>query len=168
VLATGIRSGPGVAFSHARAHHDRFRPPTSEEVFVSGYMAYRSFAASLAPAFQLIFVVELLTVAASQAFHASLRGARRADGGRAQGRMDERAHHHHGVPVRVPPLPLGGGSLRARASIGNVLFVYRSAWESTWPVFLMLILLMSISVKGLLDWRLARQTFDRWGSCGSA
>jgi hypothetical protein len=35
------------------------------------------------------------------------------------------------------------------------LFVGRAAWESTWPSFLIFVLLLSIAATGLLDWALA-------------
>src|SRR5690606_23628654 len=47
--------------------HDRFRAATSEELFVSGYLAHRTFAASLAPVFQLVFIVEILAAAIPRA-----------------------------------------------------------------------------------------------------
>ena len=152
-----------VAFSHARAHHDRFRPPTSEEVFVSGYMEYRSFAAALAPAFQLIFVVELLSVAAAQAFHAVGSGMFVEQMVLALKAGWTNALIIIMVFLFAYLLFLSAEVRFARRIDRHVLFVYRSAWESTWPVFLMLVLLLSISVKGLLDWRLARQTFDPIG-----
>ncbi|HEX3597399.1 MAG TPA: protein kinase, partial [Polyangiaceae bacterium] len=152
-----------VAFSHARADHDRFRPPTTEEVFVSGYMEYRSFAAALAPAFQLIFVVELLTVAASQAFHAVGSGVLVEQMVLALKAGWTNALIIILIFLFAYLLFLSAEVRFARRIDRHVLFVYRSAWESTWPVFLMLVLLASISVKGLLDWRLARQTFDPLG-----
>ena len=148
-----------VAF-FSRAHRS-VQTPTNEEVFVSGYMGYRSFAAALAPAFQLIFVVELLSVAAAQAFHAV----------------------GSGVLVEQMVVTLKAGWTNALIIIMVFLFAYlmflsaevrfarridrhvlfvEPAWESTWPVFLMLFLLLSIT-GGLLDWRLARQTFDPSG-----
>jgi serine/threonine protein kinase len=152
-----------VAFSHARSHHDRFRPPTGEEVFVSGYMEYRSFAASLAPAFQLIFVVELLSVAGSQALHAVGSGVLVEQMVVALKAGWTNALIIILVFLFAYLLFLSAEVRFARRIDRHVLFVYRSAWESTWPVFLMLVLLLSISVKGLLDWRLARQTFDPLG-----
>jgi serine/threonine protein kinase len=152
-----------VAFSHARAHHDRFRPPSNEEVFVSGYMGYRSFAAALAPAFQLIFVVELLSVAAAQAFHAVGSGVLVE-----QMVVTLKAGWTNALIIIMvflfAYLMFLSAEVRfARRIDRHVLFVERSGWESTWPVFLMLFLLLSITVKGLLDWRLARQTFDPVG-----
>ncbi len=152
-----------VAFSNARTAPDRFRQPSTEELFVSGYTAHRTFAAALAPAFQLIFVVELVSSATAQAT-------------REVG---------PGILVEQMVLHLKAGWANALISILVFLFAYlallsaevrfarridryalfakRPAWESTWPVFLMLVLLLSITGKGLLDWMLARQTFDPVG-----
>ena len=152
-----------VAFSHVRSQHDRFRPPTDEEVFVSGYMEYRSFAAALAPAFQLIFVVELLSVAASQALHAVGSGVLVEQMVTALKAGWTNALIIILVFLFAYLMFLSAEVRFARRIDRHVLFVYRSGWESTWPVFLMLVLLLSISVKGLLDWRLAHQTFDPLG-----
>ncbi|HEY3235829.1 MAG TPA: protein kinase, partial [Polyangiaceae bacterium] len=54
-------------FRQSRVPADRFKPPDPAQIFVSGYLAHRTFAASVAPLFQLIFIIELLTVAVVRA-----------------------------------------------------------------------------------------------------
>jgi serine/threonine protein kinase len=154
---------PAVAFSHSRAKHDRFRPPTSDEAFVSGYMAYRTFAAALAPAFQLVFVVELLSAAAFQVTRAAGSAALFEQMATALKAGWANALIIILVFLFAYLMLLSSEARFARRIDRHVLFVDRPAWESTWPVFLMLVLLLSIMVKGLLDWRLARQTFDPLG-----
>jgi len=76
VLALGypLWAAYGALRQH-RAAHDRFRPASSEEVFLSGYLAHRTFAASVAPLFQLAFIVELVSLAVAQAMSGQTRSA---------------------------------------------------------------------------------------------
>ncbi|HEX7671854.1 MAG TPA: serine/threonine-protein kinase, partial [Polyangiaceae bacterium] len=153
-----------VAFSQSRAEHDRFRDPTTEELFVSGYMAHRTFAATLAPVFQLIFVVELVSIAVKQ-------GTENAVGsGVLVEQMMERLRAGWAnalISILVflfTYLMFLSAEVRfARRTDRYVLFVERPAWESTWPFFLIFILLLSITATGLMDWVVAKQSFDPLG-----
>jgi serine/threonine protein kinase len=152
-----------VSFAHGRGEHDRFREPSTEELFISGYAAYRTFAAAVAPTFQLIFVVELVSVAVAQT-------TRKAGSGALVEQMV--VHLRAGwanalISILVflfAYLSLLSAEVRfARRVDRYALFVERPAWESTWPVFLIFVLLLSITATGLLDWVVARQMFDPFG-----
>src|SRR6185436_18103977 len=142
---------------------DRFREPTTEELFVSGYAAHRSFAAALAPVFQLTFVVELVSIAVDR--------ARRAVG--SEELLGQMVTHLRAgwanalISIFVflfAYLVLLAAEVRVARRIDRyALFVERPEWESVWPVFLIFVLLLSIAATGILDWRLARQAFDPFG-----
>ncbi|HVU03913.1 MAG TPA: serine/threonine-protein kinase [Polyangiaceae bacterium] len=149
-----------VSFSQSRREHDRFKEPSEEDVFVSGYAAHRTFAAALAPVFQLGFVVELVSAAVSQATRQV-----GPDDVVEQVVVQLRAGWANAlISILVflfAYLTLLSAEVRfARRIDRHALFVARPEWESTWPVFLMFVLLLSITATGLLDWTLGRSTFD--------
>jgi serine/threonine-protein kinase len=152
-----------VALSQSRADHDRFREPTTEELFVSGYAAHRTFAAAFAPLFQLTFVVELVTVAVARA---------RRTVGSEELLVQMVSHLRAGwanalISIFVflfAYLLLLAAEVRVARRIDRyALFVERPEWESVWPIFFIFVLLLSIAATGILDWRLARQAFDPFG-----
>jgi serine/threonine protein kinase len=152
-----------VALTQSRSEHDRFREPTKDELFVSGYAAHRSFAAAFAPVFQLTFVIELVTVAVARA---------RRTMGSEELLVQMVSHLRAGwanalISIFVflfAYLLLLAAEVRVARRIDRyALFVERPAWESVWPVFFIFVLLLSIAATGILDWRLARQAFDPFG-----
>ncbi len=151
-----------VAFSQGRSEHDRFREPTTEEVFVSGYAAHRTFAAALAPVFQLTFVVELVSIAVAQARRVGSEELVEEIVGRLRAGWAN-ALISIFVFLFAYLLLLAAEVRFARRIDRYTSFVKRPAWESTWPVFLIFILLLSITATGLIDWMLARQTFNPLG-----
>jgi serine/threonine protein kinase len=151
-----------VLVSNARSEHDRFSPPSTEEVFVSGYSAHRTFAAALAPVFQLIFVVELVTGAVAQVTRpGSNEFVEQVVSGLRAGWANALISIF--VFLFLYLVLLSAEVRFARRIDRYTLFVARPAWESTWPVFLILVLLLSITASGLLDWVHAKQTFDPIG-----
>ena len=153
-----------VAFSQSRTEHDRFREPTTEELFVSGYMAHRTFAATLAPIFQLIFVVELVSIAVKQGTENALGSGVLVE------QMVERLRAGWAnalISILVflfAYLMFLSAEVRfARRTDRYTLFIERPAWEAIWPFFLIVVLLLSITATGLLDWMVAKQSFDPFG-----
>jgi serine/threonine protein kinase len=142
-----------VALSH-RGEHDRYRPPSEEELFVSGYSAHRTFAASFAPIFQLTFVVELITVGVAQA-------RRGASVGVVEHVLTSLRAGWANALISIfvflfAYLMLLAAEVRYARRIDRfTLFVGRASWESTWPSFLIFVLLLSIGATGFLDWALA-------------
>lgn len=152
-----------VALSQSRAEHDRFREPNTDELFVSGYAAHRTFAAALAPVFQLTFVVELVSIAVERVRHVVgsdelvEQVVSRLRAGWANALISI-------FVFLFAYLVLLAAEVRVARRIDRyALFVERPAWESFWPVFFIFVLLLSITATGLLDWRLARQSFDPFG-----
>src|SRR6478752_4138898 len=61
VLAVGYPLwATSTLFRLGRQPSDPFRAPSTQELFVSGFLAHRTFSAALAPLFQLVFIVELI------------------------------------------------------------------------------------------------------------
>jgi serine/threonine protein kinase len=134
----------------SRRELDPFRTPTSEELFVSGYLAHRSFAAALAPLFQLVFIVELTVLAVIQA---SRGGARSEIMQQFAAQM--RAEWSEALIVilvfQFAYLFLLSSEVRfARRMDRFELLVKRQGWESVWPFFLIIVLLATVTTTDVL------------------
>ncbi len=146
-------SSAWTAIRRARTEHDRFRPAPREALFVSGFLAHRSLAAAIAPVFQLVFIVELLVVVG---LHSSVGADLSTD--LVRGIMSElRAEWSRALIVILVFLfaylfCLYREVRHARRMDRYETLVQRSRWESTWPVFLILILLVTIGLTDVLDW----------------
>lgn len=149
------------AFALTRADRDRFRPASSEEIFASGYLAHRTFAAAVAPAFQLVFLLELVVVVAT-------RPAERAFGAAeatAQLTSQLRAEWAQSLIVILVSLfaylLLLFTEVRFARRIDRYdRLVGRPRWEAVWPVFLILVLLATIGATDVLDWVVAHPGAD--------
>jgi len=146
-----------LALRQARSEHDRFRPATEQELFFSGYLTHRTFAAALAPLFQLIFIVELVVLAATQVGHPMLSSAEVAR--RIAGEL--RAEWAQSLIVILlflfAYLFLMSSEVRFARQIDRYeLLVTRPRWEAVWPVFLIAILLLTIGATDVLDWAFSR------------
>src|SRR5690606_16474734 len=124
-----------LALRQARSEHDRFRPATEQELFFSGYLTHRTFAAALAPLFQLIFIVELVVLAATQVGHPMLSSAEVAR--RIAGEL--RAEWAQSLIVILlflfAYLFLMSSEVRFARQIDRYeLLVTRPRWEAVWPV----------------------------------
>ena len=153
-----------VSFRTTRGEHDRFRAPTSEELFVSGYLAQRTRAAAIAPLFQLAFIVDLIAVTIARA----RQGA--GSGELVQSAvLQMRADWSHTLIVVLlflfAYLLLLSTEVRfARRIDRYVLLARRARWESLWPSFLIVVLLSTVVVTDVAQWMLAsghRWTFFR-------
>ena len=134
----------------SRRELDPFRKPNSEELFVSGYLAHRSFAAALAPLFQLVFIVELTILAVVQASRGGVRSELIL-------RFSEqmRAEWSEALIVilvfQFAYLFLLCSEVRFARRIDRYeLLVRRQGWESVWPVFLILVLLATVTTTDVL------------------
>jgi hypothetical protein len=135
----------------SRRELDPFRKPNSEELFVSGYLAHRSFAAALAPLFQLVFIVELTILAVLQAS----RGGSRSDLIVQQFSEQMRAEWSEALIVilvfQFAYLFLLCSEVRFARRIDRfVLLVKRQGWESVWPFFLIIVLLATVTTTDVL------------------
>jgi hypothetical protein len=138
-----------------RKARDRFAAPTQSELFVSGFLAHRSFAAALAPLFQLVFIVQLVVVAVSQASRG--RGRSLAIVQRISQQM--RVEWSQALIVILVFLFgylffLSKEVKFARRIDHYELLVERPRWESVWPFFLIVVLLLTVTTTEILDWRL--------------
>lgn len=154
------------AFRVSRRELDPFREPTSEELFVSGFLAHRTFSAALAPLFQLVFIVELVTLAVVQ----GSQGGGRSSEIVAQLTQAMRGEWSEALIVvlvfQFAYLVLLASEVRFARRIDRCeLLVRRAPWESVWPVFLILVLLSSVITTDVLELVLGAQPAGvRWRS----
>ncbi len=130
---------------------DPFREPNAQELFVSGYLAHRTFSAALAPLFQLVFIVELVTLGAI----AVSREAGRSREIVAQLMEQMRREWSEALIVvlvfQFAYLVLLASEARFARRIDRCeLLVRRAPWESVWPVFLLGVLLASVITTDVL------------------
>lgn len=139
----------------SRAVHDRFRPADADERFVSGFLAHRSYSAALAPLFQLVFIVELISASLHRA---SLGNATPADL-LPRVLVQMRAEWTQAL-IAILVFLFGylfllSTEVRFARKVDYYhLLVSRPRWESLWPVFLILVLLTTIVATDVLEWSL--------------
>ena len=152
VLAAGYPLwAASTALRVSRRQVDPFREPNAQEVFVSGYLAHRTFAAALAPLFQLVFIVELVTLAIISAS----RGGGRSHEIVTQLMQQMRAEWSEALIVvlvfQFAYLVLLASEARFARRVDRCeLLVRRAPWESVWPVFLLGVLLASVITTDVL------------------
>ncbi|HWP10127.1 MAG TPA: serine/threonine-protein kinase, partial [Polyangiaceae bacterium] len=147
-------------FRLGRQAPDPFRPPSTEELFVSGFLAHRTFSAALAPLFQLVFIVELVALAIVQAGKSALGSADLV----RQVSIQMRAEWSEALIVilvfQFAYLFLLTTEVRFARRIDRYeLLAVRPRWESVWPFFLMIVLLSTVITTEVLEGALARPNF---------
>jgi len=164
VVAAGYPLWAATAsFRLSRGEHDRFRAPTSEELFVSGYLAHRTRAATVAPLFQLVFMIELVAIAVSKVSRAAARSNELLQDLLGQLRA-ESAHALIIVVVFLfAYLVLLSTEVRFCRKLDRyVQLVRRPAWESAWPMFLIGVLLVTVIATDVLGWTLSTERASVW------
>ncbi|HEY6079598.1 MAG TPA: serine/threonine-protein kinase [Polyangiaceae bacterium] len=153
VLAVGYPLwGASNAFRVSRRELDPFREPTSEELFVSGYLAHRSFSAALAPLFQLVFIIELVVLAVMQGSRGAVGSQQIALQLTQQMRVEWSEALIVVLVFQFAYLVLIASEVRfARRIDRHELLIRRAPWESVWPVFLILVLLASVITTDVLE-----------------
>jgi serine/threonine protein kinase len=152
VLATGYPLWAATtALRVSRRPIDPFREPNAHELFVSGYLAHRTFSAALAPLFQLVFIVELVMLAVVQ----TTRGAGSSGQIVTQLTQQMRAEWSEALIVvlvfQFAYLVLLASEARFARRIDRCeLLLRRAPWESVWPVFLLVVLLASVITTDVL------------------
>jgi hypothetical protein len=135
-----------------RVEHDRFGEANPLELFVARYLAHRTFAATVAPIFQLGAIVELVSLAVFQApipqEWLELK---------QQVSYQMRAEWAEALLVVLvfmfAYLVLMSTEVRFARKLDRYdLLVGRPVWESLWPLFLVGVLLLSILMTAALDW----------------
>jgi serine/threonine protein kinase len=134
-----------------RRELDPFREPNEQELFVSGYLAHRTFSAALAPLFQLVFIVELVVLAVIEGSRSSGASERIV----TQLNQQMRAEWSEALIVilvfQFAYLVLLASEARFGRRVDRCeLLVRRAPWESLWPVFLMAVLLASVVTTDVL------------------
>jgi hypothetical protein len=146
------------AIRESRVQPDRFQAPSVRQIFVSGYLAHRTFAASVAPLSQLVFIVELLSVAAFRASHGAFRSRRLVQ----QLANQLQAQWAQALSVTAiflfAYLFLLSTEVRFARKIDRYEpLVERKRWESIWPVLLIVVALLTITTTDVLEWFLSRR-----------
>ncbi len=159
VLATGYPLWAAVtALRLSRKELDPFRQPGPEELFVSGYLSHRSFSAALAPLFQLVFIVELVTVALLQASRGGVRSDQIVHGIATQMRSEWSEALIVILVFQFAYLFLLSSEVRFARRIDRFeLLVERPRWESVWPFFLIIVLLLTVVTTDVLGFTIGRQ-----------
>jgi Protein kinase domain len=141
-----------LSLRQSRVEHDRFRVPNPVELFVARYLAHRTFSAAVAPLFQLGFILELVSLAVSREQHSAELIE--------QVSYQMRAEWAQALIVILvfmfAYLFLLSTEVRFARKLDRYgLLVERPLWESLWPFFLIVVLLLSILMTDALDWILA-------------
>jgi len=148
-------------FRLSRKALDPFRPPSTEELFVSGFLAHRTFAAALAPLFQLVFIVELVVLAIVQAGQSALGSADLVRHVSSQMRAEWSEALIVILVFQFAYLFLLTTEVRFARRIDRYeLLAVRPRWESVWPFFLLIVLLSTVITLEVLDWALGRPHVD--------
>jgi serine/threonine protein kinase len=148
-------------FRLGRKAPDPFRPPTVEELFVSGFLAHRTFAAALAPLFQLVFIVELVALAIIHAGESTLGSADLVRHVSSQMRAEWSEALIVILVFQFAYLFLLTTEVRFARRIDRYeLIAVRPRWESVWPFFLIIVLLSTVITLEVLDWALGRPHVD--------
>ncbi len=162
VLALGYPLWAQAAlFRLGRKATDPFRPPSNEELFVSGFLAHRTFAAALAPLFQLVFIVELVALAIVHAGDSRLGSADLVRNVSLQMRAEWSEALIVILVFQFAYLFLLTTEVRFARRIDRYeLIAARPRWESVWPFFLLIVLLSTVITLEVLDWALGRPHVD--------
>jgi serine/threonine protein kinase len=152
VLAAGYPLWAASTDLHVRRRKlDPFGEPGAQELFVSGYLAHRSYSAALAPLFQLVFIVELVTWAVVQVSRGGGRSAEIVTQLGAQMRAEWAEALIVVLVFQFAYLILLASEARFARRIDRYeLLVRRAPWESVWPVFLLGVLLASVITTDVL------------------
>jgi tRNA A-37 threonylcarbamoyl transferase component Bud32 len=148
-------------FRLGREASDPFRVPVSEELFVSGFLAHRTFSAALAPLFQLVFIVELVVLAIVQAGRGALGSADLVRHVSSQMRAEWSEALIVILVFQFAYLFLLTAEVRFARRIDRYeLLAVRPRWESVWPFFLIIVLLSTVITTEVLDWALGHPNVD--------
>ena len=145
-----------LSLQQRRAEHDRFRPANRDEVFISGYLSHRTLAAAVAPLFQLVFIVQLVSFAIAQAVVGGSAGStalvQRIS---TQLRVEWSESLIIILVLLFTYLYLLSTEVRFARRIDRYeLLIRRPAWETMWPFFLIIVLLLTVATTGAVEWAL--------------
>jgi serine/threonine protein kinase len=149
------------AVQDIRAEHDRFSPPNQNQLFIAGYLAHRTYAAALAPLFQLVFIVELVTVAVAHMARGLVRSGEIVQQISAQMRREWSEALIVILVFQFVYLFLLSTEVRFARRVDRYdLLIRRPRWETVWPFFLVIVLLSTVVTTDVLGWALASGSGD--------
>ncbi len=153
----------GASLRLSRAEHERFRAPRSEELFVAGYLAHRTRAATIAPLFQMVFLIELVVLAVTHVSSAAPRSHELLYDLLTQLRT-ESAHSLIIVLLFLfAYLVLLSTEVRFCRKLDRyVQLVSRPTWEFVWPIFLVGLLLVTVIATDAVGWTLSSEHPSVW------
>jgi hypothetical protein len=147
----------------SRAEHERFRAPRYEELFVAGYLAHRTRAATIVPLFQLVFMIELVALAVSHVPRATERSNALLQGLLTQLRAESAQALIIVILFLFAYLVLLSTEVRFCRKLDRyVQLVSRPAWEFAWPIFLIVVLLVTVIVTDVVGWTLSTEHASVW------
>jgi hypothetical protein len=156
ILALGCPLWSAYLALRLRGDRDRFGEATPDELFVSGYLARRSFAAALAPLFQLVFIVEVVSLAIARATRGGIGSADIVQRITAELRAEWAQSLIVILVFLFGYLFFLSSEVRFARQVDRYdALVVRPRWEAVWPFFLILLLLLTIGTTHVLDWVLA-------------
>jgi tRNA A-37 threonylcarbamoyl transferase component Bud32 len=133
----------------SRSPSDRFRAETSEERFVSAFLAHRTLATTITPLFLLVFVADAF---------ATVRASRGAMNAEIVGRIVTQLRAEWANALTCIILFLFGylycqstEARFARRTDRYVTLVRRPKWESIWPVVLMVVVVATLVATDVVD-----------------
>jgi hypothetical protein len=136
----------------ARGETDRFRRSTTDELFVSGYLAHRTLATTITPLFLVVFVIDAFAMAWP---HASRGGMQPELVERIVAQLRaEWAHALTSILLFVFGYLffLSTEARFARRVDRYVHLVRRARWESVWPFVLIGIVVSTVIAMDVVDW----------------
>ncbi len=136
-----------------REEHDYFSPPDDNKLFIAGYLAHRTYAAALAPLFQLVFIVELVTVAVGHVARGAIRSGELVQQLSAQMRREWSEALIVILVFQFAYLFLLSTEVRFARRVDRYdLLIRRPRWETIWPFFLVIVLLSTVVTTDVLGW----------------
>ncbi|HVJ17995.1 MAG TPA: serine/threonine-protein kinase [Polyangiaceae bacterium] len=136
-----------------RDEHDIFAPPNADQLFIAGYLAHRTYAAALAPLFQLVFIVELVTVAIARLARGAAHSGEIVQQISAQMRREWSEALIVILVFQFAYLFLLSTEVRFARRVDRYdLLIRRPRWETIWPFFLVIVLLSTVITTDVLGW----------------
>jgi serine/threonine protein kinase len=159
ILALGVPLWSAYVAVRLNRERDRFGTPSAEERLVGRYLAQRTLAATIAPIFQLVFIVELVRYAWDRARRGQIVS------GETMLRISAEVRAQWAQSLVVILIFLFAylfflsSEVRFARQIDRYeLLVARPRWEAVWPFFLIFLLLFTLGTTHVLDWALAGHT----------
>jgi serine/threonine protein kinase len=158
ILALGYPLWTAYLALRPGSNRDRFGAPSADEQLASGYFAHRTFATALAPAFQLVFVGEIASLAIARARRGDVQSAEQLQRITAELRAEWAQSLIVILIFLFAYLFFLSSEVRFARQIDRYdALVARPRWEAVWPFSLIMLLLLTIGTTHVLEWALSGQ-----------